>query len=339
MMEEKMETRAAREIVAMMGDKALFSYIPGMEIKTMESDSRSSLDKIACYFHEEQFAISDLYIGYAVSLYRYTIPKVIAATIKVFGDLWPQKHIPKSIDRDALRNRMRKMCGMGMLRRVAYDLNGKQIVLYSATPEFAKVIYQSLKIATDSRPEKDMIPPIEILGHAASSLITSELMSSPYLKEFNFMPKYWFHDTLYIFNGKFTHEINGETFITIVEPLFTRVDTKRFTKEEWNAYLQARVEALWGYVDLQEKKQEGRLQLIIVCEDKDDFKNAGTLICNVFPESYLDRIYFTSEGAMKSGENILKNNLIRITSLAQNESEPSVKRPESVSSLPLYQFF
>ena len=121
MMEEKMETRAAREIVAMMGDKALFSYIPGMEIKTMESDSRSSLDKIACYFHEEQFAISDLYIGYAVSLYRYTIPKVIAATIKVFGDLWPQKHVPKSIDRDALRNRMRKMCGMGMLRRVAYD--------------------------------------------------------------------------------------------------------------------------------------------------------------------------------------------------------------------------
>lgn len=28
-----------------------------------------------------------------------------------------------------------------------------------------------------------------------------------------------------------------------------------------------------------------------------------------------------------------------ITSLAQSESEPSVKRPESVSSLPLYQFF
>ena len=108
---------------------------------------------------------------------------------------------------------------------------------------------------------------------------------------------------------------------------------------KWPRYLQARVEALWGYVDLQEKKQEGRLQLIIVCEDKDDFKNAGTLICNVFPESYLERIYFTSEGAMKSGENILKNNLIRITSLAQNESEPSVKRPESVSSLPLYQFF
>ena len=70
MMEEKMETRAAREIVAMMGDKALFSYIPGMEIKTMESDSRSSLDKIACYFHEEQFAISDLYIGSIVLQYR-----------------------------------------------------------------------------------------------------------------------------------------------------------------------------------------------------------------------------------------------------------------------------
>lgn len=338
-MEGKSEIRAAREIVAMMGDKALFSYVPGMEIKTMESDSRSSLDKIACYFHEEQFAISDLYIGYAVSLYRYTIPKVIAATIKVFGDMWPQKHIPKSIDRDALRNRMRKMCGMGMLRRVSYDLNGKQIVLYSATPEFSKVIYQSLKIATDSRPEKDMIPPIEILGHAASSMITMELMSSPYLKEFNFMPKYWFHDTLYIFNGKFSHEINGEKFITIVEPLFSRVDTKRFTQEEWHTYLQSRVEALYGYVDLQEKKQEGKIQLIIVCEDKEDFKNAGTMICNTFPDSYLDRIYYTSEGALKSGENILKQNMIRITSVAQSEEEPVLKRPESVSSVLAYPFF
>lgn len=338
-MEGKTESRAAREIVAMMGDKALFSYIPGMEIKTMESDSRSSLDKIACYFHEEQFAISDLYIGYAVSLYRYTIPKVVAATIKVFGDLWPQKYIPKSIDRDALRNRMRKMCGMGMLRRVSYELNGKQIVLYSSTPEFAKVMYQSLKVATDSRPEKDMIPPIEILGHAASSLITSELMSSPYLKDFNFMPKYWFHDTLYIFNGKFTHEINGENFITIVEPLFTRIDTKRFTKEEWNSYLQTRVEALKGYVELMEKKQEGKIQLIIVCEDKEDFREASTIICNAFPESYLDSIYFTSEGAMKSGGNLLKQNMIRITSVVQSEGIPVLKRPESVSSILAYQFF
>ena len=65
------ENRAARDIVASMGEKVLFAYLPEMEISVPESDRRNSLDKIACYYHTEQFALSDLYIGYAVSLYRY----------------------------------------------------------------------------------------------------------------------------------------------------------------------------------------------------------------------------------------------------------------------------
>ena len=66
------ENRAARDIVASMGEKVLFAYLPEMEISVPESDRRNSLDKIACYYHTEQFALSDLYIGYAVSLYRYS---------------------------------------------------------------------------------------------------------------------------------------------------------------------------------------------------------------------------------------------------------------------------
>ncbi len=82
---EGTETRAARDIVATMGDKVLFAYIPEMEVSVPESDRRSSLDKIACYYHAEQFVLSDLYIGYAVSLYRFTIPKVVAATVGISG--------------------------------------------------------------------------------------------------------------------------------------------------------------------------------------------------------------------------------------------------------------
>lgn len=73
-MEGTVENRAARDIVATMGEKVLFAYIPEMEISVPESDRKNSLDKIACYYHDEQFVLSDLYIGYAVSLYRYTIP-------------------------------------------------------------------------------------------------------------------------------------------------------------------------------------------------------------------------------------------------------------------------
>ena len=136
------------------------------------------MERIATYYHGEQFALSDLYIGYAVSLYRYTIPKVVAATVKVLGRLWPKKNVPKNIDRDALLNRMKKMCGMGMLRRFTYDLNGNKIVLYSTTPEFSKVVYQALKMNTDARPEKDMIPPIEVVERAAASLVSGPYFAS-----------------------------------------------------------------------------------------------------------------------------------------------------------------
>ena len=57
---EGTETRAARDIVATMGDKVLFAYIPEMEVSVPESDRRNSLDKIACYYHAEQFVLSDL---------------------------------------------------------------------------------------------------------------------------------------------------------------------------------------------------------------------------------------------------------------------------------------
>ena len=55
---------------------------------------------------------------------------------------------------------------------------------------FCKVIYQALKLNTDARHEKDILPLLEIVEKAAASLIVCELMKSPYLKEFDFMPVY-----------------------------------------------------------------------------------------------------------------------------------------------------
>lgn len=337
-METTSENRAAREIVSSMGEKVLFSYIKDMEINVPDSDRRTSLDKIACYYHDEQFVLSDLYIGYAVSLYRYTIPKVIAATIKVFGNLWPKKNVPKNIDRDALLSRIKKMCGMGMLRRFTYDLNGNKIVLYSTTPEFSKVIYQALKMNTDARPEKDLIPPIEIMERAAASLVSSELLQSPNLTSFDFMPEFRDSEGRITFNSKLTHQINGEKFITIIEPLFARVDTKRFTKEEWENYMLRKTCGLRAYMDHLAEKESCKVQLIIVCEDVDDFKTASTIICNIFPENMLEQIYYTAEGSLKSAGYDIMQSLVRVTTLKQHPME-NRKLPGSVSSQLAYPFF
>lgn len=337
-MEAVSENRAAREIVSSMGEKVLFSYMPDMEISVPESDRRSSLDKIACYYHDEQFVLSDLYIGYAVSLYRYTIPKVIAATIKVLGNLWPKKNVPKNIDRDALLSRIKKMCGMGMLRRFTYELNENKIVLYSTTPEFSKVIYQALKMNTDARPEKDMIPPIEIMERAAASLVSSELLQSPNLINFDFMPEFRDSEGRITFNSKLVHEIKGEKFITIVEPLFTRVDTKRFTKEEWDKYLTRKILGLRAYMEQLEEKEKCKIQLIIVCEDVDDFKKASMIICNIFQASMLEHIYYTAEGSLKSASYDIMQSLVRVTTLKQHPVE-NMKLPGSVSSQLAYPFF
>lgn len=335
-MEATKENRAAREIVSMMNEKTLFSYIPEMEISVPESDQRSSMERIATYYHGEQFALSDLYIGYAVSLYRYTIPKVVAATVKVLGRLWPKKNVPKNIGRDALLNRMKKMCGMGMLRRFTYDLNGNKIVLYSTTPEFSKVVYQALKMNTDARPEKDMIPPIEVVERAAASLVSSELLQSPHLKEYDFMPDYRDGEGRLTFNSKLTHVIQEEKFITIIEPLFTRVDYKRFTEEEWERYLKRKIYALQAYMEYLAEKEQCKIQLIVVCEDIADFKKTSTIICNVFPEYMLERIYYTAEGSLKSVNYNIGQSLIRVTTITNGDNG---KVPESVSSQLAYQFF
>jgi len=332
------ENRAARDIVASMGEKSLFAYVPGMEISVPESDRRNSLDKIACYYHAEQFVLSDLYIGYAISLYKYTIPKVVATTVKALGNYWPQKNVPRNIDRDALLSRIKKMCGMGMLRRFTYLLNENKIVLYSTTPEFSKVIYQALKMNTDARPEKDMIPPLEIMEKAAASLVSSELMKSPYLTAFDFMPDYRDSEGRLTFNAKLTHIIKDEKYVTIIEPLFTKIDEKRFTENEWRRFLSRKIHGIKAYMEQLAEKEGCRVQLVVVCEDMDDFKEISTIICNVFPEQMLDRIYYTAEGALKGANYELINSVVRVTSLKIGPLD-QVKIPGSVSSQLAYIFF
>lgn len=124
--------------------------------------------------------------------------------------------------------RIKKMCGMGILRRFVYQLNGNNIVLYSTIPELLKVIYQVLKMNTGVRPEKGMIPPIEILERVVASQVSSELMGSPHLKAFDFMPDFRDSEGRLTFNAKLIHEINGQNYITIIEPIFSQVDYKRF---------------------------------------------------------------------------------------------------------------
>lgn len=337
-MQSTVENRAAREIVSSMGEKVLFAYLPDMEVTVPETDRKNSLDKIACYYHAEQFALSDLYIGYAISLYRYTIPKVVAATVKVLGDYWPQKNVPKNIDREALLSRMKKMCNMGMLRRFVYQLNGNNIVLYSTTPEFSKVIYQALKMNTDARPEKDMIPPLEIVERAATSLVSSELLKSPYLQMFDFMPDYRDAEGRLTFNAKLTHEIEGQKFVTFVEPLFSRVDVKRFTKDEWEHFLIRKIKGLRACMEQIAEKQAMKAQLIVVCEDVDDFRRASTSICNIFPETMLEQIYYTAEGSLKSANYEIKQSLVRVTSVKLATTE-GIYVPTSVSSQLAYEFF
>ena len=79
-------------------------------------------------------------------------------------------------------------------------------------------------------------------------------------------------------------------------------------------------------------------QTIFVVEDKADFKILSTLICNLFPEDMLGQLYFTSEGALRSGGFDLKNSMIRIVSTRE---EPETKRKilGSVTSQVLYEFF
>lgn len=336
-MAENNKERAAREIVAMMGYKALFEYMPEMEISVPDSDKRNSLDKIAYYYRSEEIVLSDLYIGYVIALYKYTIPKVVSDTIQVLGGLWPQKRVPRYIDRDSLLSRIKKMCSMGMLRRFTYIKDGNNIVLYSTTPEFCKVIYQALKLNTDARHEKDILPPLEVVEKAAASLVTCELMKSPYLKEFDFMPSYQDKENgKIIFNSRVTHEIAGKKYTTVVEPMFTRVDLKRFTELEWKKFLKKKILALKGYME-QLNKEGTIVQLIIVCEDVEDFKAASTLVSTLFPQDMFPHIYYSSEGAIKSAAYDLKNSMVRITGIRDGEN--GCKVLDSVSAQWAYPFF
>lgn len=331
--------RTARTIVENLNTDALFEYMPEMELAVPESDRGNSLSKIAFYFRDNDLTLSDLYIGYAVSLYKYTTVRVVHDTLRVLGQFWPKKNIPKNISQDDLHYRMKKMCQMGMLRRYHFQKNGMNIVLFTTTAEFSKAIYVSLKLNTDARPEKDLIAPIEFMMKAAASLAACELMKSIFLKKFDFLASYSDQELgknmLYC---EITTQRDETEFSTVIEPFFARCDQKRYTEDEWEKELLKRVKVVLGYMKERYSKKEGMAQVIFVVEDKMDFKILSTLICNMYPESMLNQIYFTSEGALRSGNFDLKNSLIRIVT-TRDEPEGKRKMLGSVSSQIAYDFF
>ena len=331
--------RSAREIVENLDYNAIFEYIPEMELTVPESDRGNSLSKIAFYFRGNELTLSDLYIGYAVSLYKYTTVKVIHDTLKVLGNYWPKKHIPKNITQEDLHHRIKQMCQMGMLRRYNYQKNKMNIVLFTTTSEFSKAIYTSLKLNTDARPEKDLIAPIEFLMKAAASLVACELMKSVFLKKFDFLVSYsnaeLGKNMLYC---EITTERDGLNFSTIVEPFFTRCDLKRYTEDEWEKELVKRMKVVLGYMRERYSKKEGMAQTIFVVEDKQDFKILTTLVCNMFPEEMLGQLYFTSEGALRSSNFNLYDSMIRIVN-TRVDSEGVRKMLGSVTTQVSYEFF
>lgn len=202
---------------------------------------------------------------------------------------------------------------------------------------FCKVIYQALKLNTDARHEKDILPLLEIVEKAAASLIVCELMKSPYLKEFDFMPVYQDKENgKLIFNSRITHEIAGKRYCTVVEPMFTRVDLKRFTETEWEKHLKKKASALKGYME-QLNREDNIVQLVIVCEDVEDFKTVSTIVNTMFPEDMFPHIYYSSEGAIKSAAYDLKNSMIRVTGIKNGGN--GCKVLDSVSAQWAYPFF
>lgn len=335
-MEEK---RTAKAIVESFAHNTIFEYTPEMELIVPETDRGNSLSKIAFYFRDNDLTLSDLYIGYVVSLYKYTTVKVVYDTLRVLGDFWPKKNIPKNVSQEDLHYRMKKMCQMGMLRRYNYQKNGMNIVLFTTTSEFSKAIYVSLKLNTDARPEKDLIAPIEFMMKVSASLAANELMKSIFLKKFDFLASYTNQELgknmLYC---EITTQRDGVDFSTIVEPFFTRCDLKRYTEEEWEKELIKRTKVVLGYMKERYSKKEGMSQTIFVVEDKTDFKVLSTLVCNLFPEDMLGQIYFTSEGALRSGNFDLKNSIIRIVN-TREALEGNRKILGSVTSQVQYEFF
>ena len=123
-----------------------------------------------------------------------------------------------------------------------------------------------------------------------------------------------------------------------MEPFFTRVDVKRFTKEEWERYLSRKIYGLRTYMEQISEKESCQVQLVVVCEDVDDFRKISTMICNVFPEHMLGQIYYTAEGSLKSVNYDIMQSLIRVTTLKQG-TEGNMRLPGSVSSQLAYRFF
>lgn len=124
--------------------------------------------------------------------------------------------------------------------------------------------------------------------------------------------------------------------MTIVEPMFTRVDLKRFTESEWDKHLQKKVSALKGYME-QLNKDGNIVQAVLVCEDLEDFKKISGMVCTLFPESMLQHIYYSSEGAIKSAAYDLHSSLVRITSVKDGEDGKKVLG--TVTSQHTYPFF
>lgn len=71
---------------------------------------------------------------------------------------------------------------------------------------------------------------------------------------------------------------------------------------------------------MEQLNKDGNIvQSILICEDLEDFKKVSSMVCTLFPESMMQHIYYSSEGAIKSAAYDLHSSLVRITSVKDGE--------------------
>ena len=282
-----------------------YTFDPKMELEK-NYKCVSYEQKSLAFINGDVFAISDSFIVYAITVLGCAEAGVIAEFLKIYKKNNPDFLIPE-FDKDTIKTRLAALKKTGFLFNINYVDNtecnknpdytsGSHHSLYTAGKDATTLMNSRLRRQVKPNTWIASKPMDELLGIAASAMVFTKLMASPwFVKLENAIFKGRNCGTVKLDN-EFISEMGKQKYYVGMMSVYLHMQPDFMSDENYTELINYKLNVINDY--LLNRTKKGIAKMILVCESNKDMVRMAQAIINsgAFTQEVLNNIHFTSAG-------------------------------------------
>lgn len=277
--------------------KSPFLYHDNINVEYSPKNGNLNKEEVIVRYYTKSFTDSDLVIVNALARITFGTKELIWKALELESKRYPDR--PVMTDEKNFNQRLEVLTKCCLIRKFFfYNVSGVKQSYYCVTAHGYNFIKRKLNFKSKYDDYLSITTADEVMRHlAAVSSALEFLRSSKFLEISTDIPYYIKDDGLKKLYAEVITKGESRNNYILFEPFYLAYDKKRFNEQEFNEYLEDRINVVTNYI--KDKGEQGNVFVILICEGL-----AGiTRAMNVVAKKLLlhkKAIFYTTDGGVYS---------------------------------------